>query len=364
MRLATRGRLVTVIAAAGLVLSACGGSTATPAPTAAPSAAVTAAPVVTDAPGTLPAPEQTSIKIGMSVTSELSQYAVKLAEQAGLLKQYGFTNVEIIGFEGDGKAVQAMLAGQVDFITAGSSSVINSRLTDTPFKVIAMNSILINDGLFCTKDIKTAADVKGKTVAVSTFGGTSHGSVLLSLKALGYTAADVVITEVGGQSARIAALQGGSIGCAPVDASMKADMEALGLNMLTNLVESGLAWGRSGLVSTDEYLAKNPNTALVLAAASLEAQNMLWTAPDEAAKYFAEFAQIDVADAAKLVKNFPLTGDRTMMWTADAFLAPKEVLSTVQPEMANVDVTTAYDQSFLQKLVDIGFYAKIGVPLP
>ena len=98
----------------------------------------------------------------------------------------------------------------------GSSSVINSRLTDTPAKIISMNSVLINDGLFCTKNIKTAADVKGKTVAVSTFGGTSHGSVLLSLKALGLTPSDVIITEVGGQSARIAALKGGSIGCAPV----------------------------------------------------------------------------------------------------------------------------------------------------
>jgi ABC-type nitrate/sulfonate/bicarbonate transport systems, periplasmic components len=227
-----------------------------------------------------------------------------------------------------------------------------------------MNSVLINDGLFCTKNIKTAADVKGKTVAVSTFGGTSHGSVLLSLKSLGLTSADVTITEIGGQSSRIAALVGGSIGCAPVDVALAADMKAQGLNQLTDLVKSGLAWGRSGLAASDDYLAKNPNTALVVVASALEAQNMFWTDPATVAQNFADYAQIKLDVATAAVKSFPNTGDRTMMWTTDAFTMPQQTLAAVQPDIAGVDLSIVADPSFLKKLADIGFYAKIGDPLP
>jgi hypothetical protein len=49
-----------------------------------------------------------------------------------------------------------------------------------------------------------------------------------------------------------------------------------------------------------------------------------------------------------------------MRFTDDAFKAPKEVLATVNPAVANVDVTKAFDLIFLKKLEDIGFYKKIG----
>ena len=41
---------------------------------------------------------------------------------------------------------------------------------------------------------------------------------------------------------------------------------------------------------------------------------------------------------------------------------PQQVLATQNPAMATVDLKKAYDLSFLQKLKDIGFNTKIGVP--
>lgn len=47
-----------------------------------------------------------------------------------------------------------------------------------------------------------------------------------------------------------------------------------------------------------------------------------------------------------------------MFFTADAFAAPRDVLATVNPAVANVDVTKAFDLTFLNKLKDSGFYTK------
>jgi len=161
--------------AVGILVAACGGTT--PAASSAPSGAATASAAL----GQLPVPELTKVRIGISTPTEPVQFAETLAERLGFYKKYGIATVEVTGFEGDGKALQALVAGQVDFFVGGASTAINSVVTDTPVKVISMNSTTLTDGLFCGKDIKVPADVKGKSVAISTFGGTSHGSALLML---------------------------------------------------------------------------------------------------------------------------------------------------------------------------------------
>jgi NitT/TauT family transport system substrate-binding protein len=346
------------VAAAALIAAACGGGTATPSATVQPTTAATA----TTPAGELPKPEVTTLRIGISTPNEPVQYAEKLADTLGIYQKYGFTNVTVTGFEGDGKTLQALVAGQLDFMVGGASTAISSQTTDTPIKVIAMNSTKLTDGLWCAAAIKTAADVKGKSIAISTFGGTSHGSALLLLKGLNYTDKDATITPVGGQSARIAALKGGSVGCAVVDMAEKDAMTSQGFNVLFDETKSDLQWGRSGLMATAAFLQKNPNTALVVAAATLEAQQKMFTDPDNSAKEFAKFAQVQDAAALNAVKTFATYGSRTMTFTEGALQLPQQVLATQNPAMATVDLKKTYDLSFLSKLKEIGFNAKVGVP--
>ena len=202
-----RMRVLATVVGASVVIAACGGGAS------APTAASAAAPAASAAAGQLPVPELTKIRIGLSAGSEPVQFAEKLADTLGIYKKYGITTVEITGFEGDGKALQALVAGQLDFFVGGASTGINSVITDTPLKLISMNSTTLDDFLVCQKDIKTPADVKGKAIAISTFGGTSHGSALIVIKGLGLTPKDVTITQVGGEGVRIAALKGGSVAC-------------------------------------------------------------------------------------------------------------------------------------------------------
>jgi ABC-type nitrate/sulfonate/bicarbonate transport system substrate-binding protein len=290
------------------------------------------------------------------------QFAEKLADSLGIYQKYGLT-AEVTGFEGDGKALQALVAGQLDMFVAGSSTAINSVLTDTPIKVVAMNSTVLTDGLFCTKDIKTPADVKGKSVAVSTFGGTSHGSALLMLKGIGLTPKDATITQVGGEGTRIAALKGGSVGCAVVDMGQESTLKSFNFNILIDLSKAKLQWGRSGLAARTDFIAKNPNTVLVVVAATLLAQNSIWTDTPTATAKFVEFAQVKPEAGATAVNAFLTYGSRSMTFTADALVAPRDVLAAVNPAVANVDVTKAFDLSFLNKLKDSGFYAKNNIPL-
>lgn len=356
--MAKHKRFLALLASATVFAVACtGGGGATPAATPAGSAPASAGASVE--PGTLPKPEKDSVRIGLSVT-ETSQFAAKLAQLAGIYEKNGI-KAEVTVFEGDGKVMQALQAGQLDVGFGGVSAYVTSQTTDAPVVALAVNAKILSDEFVSTADVKTADDLKGKCVAVSTYGGTSHGSVILSLDSLGLTPEDVVITEVGGQSARIAALQGGACAAAPVDVARHDEMAGLGFNFLVNLKEEALPWGRSAMGVTKEWLAANPNTALVVAASVLEAQNMMWAEPDKAAEYYAKFIEDKVDNAKALIADFQEIGNRSMMWEDAAFDNPKKVLALVNPAIKDVPVTDAFDRSVLQKLVDIGFYEKLGV---
>lgn len=313
----------------------------------------------------LPAPEKTSLRIGLSV-AEPSQFAAKLAQYAGVWEQMGFQidPVEgIVVFEGDGKTLQALQAGQLDIGFIGVSAAINSQVTDAPVQILSTNATILSDNLISVPEVTNADELRGKCVAISTYGGTSHGSALLSLQTLGLTPEDVVITEIGGQSARIAALEGGACQAAVVDVNLQADMEAKGFHALTNLKEARLPWGRSGMGVTREWLAANPNTALNALAAVVQGQNLFWADPEFAAQSFADFNQIPIEDAAALVADFQEIGNRPMTWVDEAFINPQTILATVNPDIAGVDISTSFDRGPINQLIELGFYEALGIPL-
>jgi NitT/TauT family transport system substrate-binding protein len=364
----SRGRLPILLAAIALVISACGGS-GTPAPTVAAtggpagSQAAGSPVAVASGPIVLPTPEKKTLKIGLSTGGESSQFAEYLAEQLGYYKTIGgFDSVEVSSLQGDAKVVQAIVAGGLDLGVLGVSGAINSAATDTPIKILSINGVTLTDGLVCGPDVKTAADVKGKQIAISSFGSTAHGSTILLLEGIGLTEKDVTLTQVGNQDARLAAVKAGSVACAPIDLAQKAAVTAAGLNVVTDNKSSGKQWGRSGLGATTDFITANPNTVLGVVASVLAAQNYMFTNTADAAAKFAEYSQQTPENATSVINDYVSVANRSMSWSDEAFTNPQKVLSAVNPQMANVDITKTYDKSFLQKLADLGFYAQIANP--
>jgi hypothetical protein len=83
---------------------------------------------------------------------------------------------------------------------------------------------------------------------------------------------------------------------------------------------------------------------------------------NETAAAWADFAQVPLATATTLVQGLPPVLNRSMRWSDAAFTFSQQVVSVVQPSITIVDPTKAYDRSYLQKLEDIGFYKKLGIP--
>jgi len=355
----TRRALLAGILMAGLAVGACS-SAATPVPTAVPSPTASAGPTKTT-DGTLPKPELSTLKIGATL-GEVGQFPTKLAETIGIYQKYGIST-QVTIFNSEGNATSAIHAGQTQVTAVGSSAALQSRLTDSKMKMITIGKVKVIDGLFCGKDIKTAADLKGKSIAISALGGTPHATALMALEALKVSPKDVLFQTVGSESVRVAALKSGAVSCAPVGMALAPDLTVLGLNLLVDLSKTDLQFASTGLAVPDTFAAQYPNTTLILAASLLEAQNYMWTNPAETAAKWAEYAQIDVARARTLVDAVPAQQNRSLRWKDDAFVFMQKVVAIVTPGIMTIDPRESFDRNYLETLEDIGFYKKLGVPL-
>jgi ABC-type nitrate/sulfonate/bicarbonate transport system substrate-binding protein len=198
---------------------------------------------------------------------------------------------------------------------------------------------------------------------VSTFGGDSHAAVLAALKVLGLTDKDVTIQQIGGQSARIAALKAGSVAAAPIDGTIREQMKAEGFNILVQLLDSPALIAKTGLHLREDWRMKNPNAALAVVAATLESMNMIFQDPEKAAAGLAKWQQLkDPASAVGVMKQWVTFAQRDLRWKKEAWDALKEVQQIAEPEIKDLAVEKAYTFEYLDKLRDMGFNQAIGLP--
>lgn len=308
-------------------------------------------------------PEVSSITIGITGV-ENHGLVNQVAIDAGLYKKYG-VSVDLKVFEGDGAAAQAMEAGAVDATVTSGAPALASVRADSPNLMVAAYSTTPTDMLVGGVDVKDVGDVKGKQVAVSTFGSDAHISVLLGLEALGLSQDDVTITQVGGQSARVAALAAGAVAAAPVDVVDQATMEDQGFHVLVSLPETDYKLPRMGLVFPKEFIDKNPQTVEAMVAANIEAMELIYKDQQKAAEIFAAWAQVDQAEALNQVKvGLDLLWDVQRCLTMDEkmFTTQQELLAAVDPSYKGIDGSKAFTNSFLDDLGDSGFYEKVGSP--
>lgn len=322
--------------------------------TGAPAASAPSAASAISADG-LPPPEKTKLAIAITNNLAVGQFLDRFAQDLGLYKKYGL-DVEVLSFEGDGAATQAVIAGQVQATESSGGLIIASQLNDTPLVATAMNNLRLDYVCVGRPNIKTPADVKGKKIAVSSLGSVAHAVVLACLQKMGLKPTDVTILAVGSESARIAAVLSGSIDVAPVQIDRADQLTAQGLNILADLTKAGIVYATAGLGFRKDFLASNRNTALRLLAAILVAQETLWANPDLAAEKYAAFNGSDLKTAKATIKTYiDGGGNRGLKFTREAFVLPQIVTATLNPAVANVDLNTVFDLGLLEKLDALKF---------
>ncbi|HLG69580.1 MAG TPA: ABC transporter substrate-binding protein [Chloroflexota bacterium] len=359
------------IAFTTMLLAGCGGgaapsaapaspSTASPAGSAAakPSSAGSAAasPAVSAKPS---APGTANAVNAAWVAITANQMIWPLAVDAGYFDKYG-VNFKLQYVQGSVKSVQALVAGDLQMTQVAGSAVVAAQATKQD---LVMTMGFLNQTVWrimANSDIQSVNDLKGKTVAVTQLGNADYFAWTLLAQKQGWTPQDFKFTAGGDTNGEITLLQNKQVQAIAVSPPSEVASEKLGAHLVLDEASFHQPEQQVGMALSKAYLAKNHDTALNVAKATVEAIHRWKTDPAFAKKVIAKYLKQD--DQAYVDDGYsayaPLFPEVPYP-TVEGFKDTIEQVSTQQPAAKNVTPEQCIDNSLVKELEDSGFIKQI-----
>jgi ABC-type nitrate/sulfonate/bicarbonate transport system substrate-binding protein len=193
-----------------------------------------------------------------------------IAKEQGIFRKYG-VEAELV-FIIAGRAMQAMLAGQVPLGTVGATHVVNANTGGGDFVMILglQNSL---DYLFIARpNIKSAEELKGKKVAIGTPAGSASLATYVALDYLGLNPRrdQIVLLGIGGVPERLGALRSGSVEATSLSPEFGQVVVSEGYRVLLNTTKENVPFQSSGMVVSRSMMKSNPQLIENVAKATVE----------------------------------------------------------------------------------------------
>jgi NitT/TauT family transport system substrate-binding protein len=166
-----------------------------------------------------------ALRVGKAVPESFAFVPLDIGMHEGIYKQNGI-DIDEIAFAGDAKLQQAMAADSLD-IALGSGPAMAFIAKGAPTRAIAaMGGPPLDLTIVVRPDgPKTAAELKGKKVSVSTVGGLTYWLVSETSRQQGWGPNGIDIAPMGSMQPQIAALERGDIDGVVTDISTALELE-------------------------------------------------------------------------------------------------------------------------------------------
>ena len=195
-------------------------------------------------------------------------------------------------------AVNALLTRNVDYATP-STSVIKAATGGLPVKLVAVLLGRPDYFLIAKKEIRSIKELKGKRIAIGSFGATADLALRTVITAEGLDFdRDLVRLQMGGNSARYTSLLTGAVDATVLSPPFNLQAEKAGFKDLMWLGER-LELPLAGLGVRDETIQKNPKQISAMIRAVFRAIAFAKNHPEETMRMLVSWAKVDQEIAAK-----------------------------------------------------------------
>ena len=273
-----------------LSLAACG-STPSSTPASTPASGSTSA----STPASEPAEEFETVDLRVAYMPNMgSNSLLATALNMGYFEQMGL-NVTLTEFQGGPQEIAAMASGDIDISQIGHGA--HALCIEGQAKIFHLDCTSLADAVVANTDkgISSIADLKGKTIAVSS--GTSAEIILnLALSSAGLTQDDVTLVEMDANGMVSAMVSGGVDACATWSPSTMTIANALGdkaLTLATNNDYVDQVTFPSSFITTEKFANENHDVLVRFSRALLMAQDYRADNIEEVAKWVAKQCKAD-----------------------------------------------------------------------
>ncbi|HEY3302947.1 MAG TPA: ABC transporter substrate-binding protein [Candidatus Binatia bacterium] len=189
-----------------------------------------------------------------------------LEKELGYFREEGIIP-EFVLVRGGSIAVKGMIAGNFDYIITGGpvvDAVIRAR---QPLKLI-FTAEMASFWLVAQPDIRSIADLKGKTVGINTFGGASEFTMREILRRHGLDPVkDMTFLVVGASSDRFNALVAGTVHSTLATPPGNFKAVQMGYRKLASATDY-VKWPQAGLGTSEEKIRRDPEEVMKMVRAS------------------------------------------------------------------------------------------------
>ena len=296
------------------------------------------------------------------VAPTLSQTIPWIAKEAGIFAKRGI-DLDVILLTGSPRAVQTLLAGDIEYAIAGGQSAIRARIRGADPVMLATSANFSSQRVLLRPEsnLQRLQDLKGKTVGVTQYGSGGDTFLRAALRQVGLRPdADVTILQMGGTPQVGASLIAGK-----VDAGVSGESSVLLIHQGkmkqlpgASAKEMKILASGAPLITTRRYISRDRPKVMQFMRAYVEGIHYFKTNKDGSVRALqkllrgATAAEIAILydDQRDLVDPLPVPSDGALQAELDR---------EIDPKAKNLKLTDFVDLTFLREIEKSGFLAEL-----
>ena len=286
---------------------------------------------------------------------------VYIMKELNLPRKYGL-DAEVLFVPVSSRAIQAALAGEIQFITSGGVANINANVTGADFVGLTATLSTFVFKVLASPELKKPENLKGKKVGISRLGGASDFSIRYALTHWGLVPdKDVAIIQVGGEPEEVMALQNRAVDAVILSEPFATVATRAGAAVLADLSQLGVPYTMHGFGVRKSFVRTNRDVVVRFMKAYLEGIYVFKTNKDVALNVLKKYTKLDDLSlvqgaydemSQRLIRRVPYPDREGIQTIIDQ-------LAKTRPQMKNLNPGDFIDPSILKEIEDSGFIKKL-----
>ena len=286
---------------------------------------------------------------------------VYIMKELDLTRKYGL-DVDMLFVPVSSRAIQAALAGEIQFITSGGVANINANATGADFVGLTATLNTFVFKIISSPEIKKPEQLKGKKVGISRLGGASDFSIRYALTHWGLVPdKDVALIQVGGEPEEVMALQNKAVDAVILSEPFASVATRAGGVVLADLSQLGVRYTMHGFGVRKSYVQANRDVTVRFMKAYLEGIYVFKTNKDVALNVLKKYTRLDDTSlvqtsydemSQRLIRRVPYPDREGIQTIIDQ-------LAKTRPQMKSLNPGDFIDPSILKEIEDSGFVKKL-----
>ena len=282
------------------------------------------------------------------------------ATEQNLFQKYGL-EVELIYIPTALQVTRVVLTGDSQIAFSGGAPVVSAVLSGADLVFIGGVANVPAFYMMALPEIKSVADLKGKTVGVTRFGSSTDFALRYLVQKNGFNPdKDLNILQLGGMPELAAALSKRLIVAAPLSAPTHIRARAAGAQPLIDMAKAGVYFPHTAVITRRAYLKTNCDTTLNFFRGYCEGLQRFTQDKTAAKKVIQKYTRDSAEDIIEATYQYAVDYVvRPPYPNREGIVETLKLSQNAEAKKANPD--NFLDSSVVKTLEDQGFLRQIGM---